>query len=115
LAPGGAPPGVGAGDVYALAGTASGTTPGFAFGAFAVPLNPDAYFLHTVNHAGSPPLSASLGLLDAYGRATAGFALPPGSDPALSGLELHHAYALLDGATLQLEGVSAAVPLALAP
>jgi hypothetical protein len=42
--------------------------------------------------------------------------LPAGVlQPALAGVVLHHAYAVLDGATLQLEAVSGAVPVTLVP
>jgi hypothetical protein len=104
-----------AGDLYFLAGSATGTSPGFAFGGVPVPLNPDVYFLYTVNHPGSPPLAASLGVLDAGGKANIAFSLPPGSAATLAGLTLNHAYAVLDPATLQLEVVSPAVPVALLP
>jgi hypothetical protein len=104
-----------AGDFYFLAGSATGTSPGFAFGGIPVPLNPDVYFLYTLNHPGSPPLGAALGVLDAWGKASASFSLPAGFEPSLAGLTLHHAYAVLDAATLQLEAASSAVPVALAP
>ena len=43
------------------------------------------------------PLTDSFGWLDAEGRATASFGFDPGSSaPTLVGLEVHHAYALLD-------------------
>jgi len=80
-----------------------------------VPLNPDVYFLYTVTHPGSPPLAASLGVLDAGGKANLAFSLPPGSAATLAGLTLNHACAVLDPATLQLEAVSPAVPVALLP
>jgi hypothetical protein len=105
-----------AGDVYVFAGTASGPSPGFALGGVAVPLNLDAYFLFTTSNLGAPPLVAGLGILDASGRAEAAFQLPAGVlQPALAGVVLHHAYAVLDGATLQLEAVSGAVPVELVP
>ncbi len=106
-----------AGDFYALAGTASGTSPGFAFGGLAVPLNPDAYFVHTLTHlhAEGAPLSSAIGILDMNGRADASFTLPPSSSPALIGLELHHAFAVLDPATLWGEAISTAVGVLLMP
>jgi hypothetical protein len=54
-------------------------------------------------------------VLDPSGKANAAFALPPGTDPGLAGLVLHHAYCVLDAATLQLEAVSPAVPVTLVP
>ncbi len=103
-----------AGDLYVLAGSATGTRPGFAFAGFDVPLNLDAYFLHTLTQPGFP-LTAPIGVFDAFGRAHASFALPAGFEPTLAGLTLHHAYAVLDPATLALEAVSPAVPVALLP
>jgi hypothetical protein len=104
-----------AGDFYFLAGSATGTSPGFVLGGLPVPLNPDAYFLHTLSHPGSPPLATSFGVLDAWGKGSSSCALPPGSQATLAGLTLHHAYAVLDAGTLQLEAVSPAVPVALVP
>jgi len=104
-----------AGDLYFVAGSATGTVPGFSAFGLPVPLNPDVYFLHTVNHAGAPPLSGAFGVLDATGCADATFALPPGTSQSLAGLVMHHAYAVLDAATLDVETVSAAVPVALVP
>jgi hypothetical protein len=105
-----------AGDLYVFAGSATGTSPGFTFGAISVPLNLDAYFLFTASHPGGPPLVEGLGVFDAFGRANTAFQLPAGVlPPALAGIVLHHAYAVLDPATLQLEAVSPAVPVALVP
>ena len=104
-----------AGDLFLLAGSTTGTSPGFTFSGLPVPLNPDAYFLFTVNHPGTPPLAGSFGLLDAFGLAEASFSLPPGSAATLAGLVVNHAYAVLDGATLQLEAVSPAVAVLLDP
>jgi hypothetical protein len=105
-----------AGDIYVFAGSASGTSPGFAFAGKSVPLNADAYLVFTASNLGAPPLVGGLGLLDASGRADAAFQLPAGVlQPALAGVVLHHAYAVLDGTTLQLEAVSNAVPVALVP
>jgi hypothetical protein len=104
-----------AGDVYVFAGSASGTSPGFAIGGIPVPLNPDPYLSHTLNHAGAPPLEGSVGLLDENGFAQASFTLGRGAVPSLAGVVLHHAYAVLDGGTLALEAVSPAVPVTLVP
>jgi hypothetical protein len=103
------------GDLYWVAGTAHGAAPGFVFGGVAVPLNPDGYFLFTVAHPGTPPLFATLGVLDAGGQALAGFALPPGYAPSLAGITLHHAALILDPSTLSAQTASAAAPLALKP
>lgn len=84
-----------ANEVFVLAGSGSGTAPGFPFGAFVVPLNPDAYFSYAVANPNVFPLGNSLGFLDANGRATATFTLPPGL-PFLAGFALDHAYVTLD-------------------
>jgi len=104
-----------AGDLFALAGSATGTSPGFFAGGLPVPLNPDVYFLHTIHHLGAPPLVGGLGVLDEFGYAQATFTLAPGTQPSLAGLVLHHAYAVLDGATWQFEAVSGAAPVTLVP
>jgi hypothetical protein len=41
--------------------------------------------------------------------------IPAGLLPSLADVTLHHAYAVLDAATLQLAAVSSAVPVALVP
>jgi hypothetical protein len=89
-----------AGALYIVAGSSSGTVPGFAFGGLAIPLNLDSYFFFSVSHANVPPLLSTLGFLDAQGRAQAGFALPPGFDPGLAGIVLAHAALVLDPLTL---------------
>lgn len=104
-----------AGDFYLLAGTFSGTTPGFGLGGFTVPLNPDPYFFFTVAHPGQAPLAGSIGALSAAGGASASFTLGAGFSAALVGLTLHHAYAVFDGTTLTLKLVSNAEPLDLVP
>jgi len=59
-----------------------------------LPLNPDVYFNFTINHPNQGPLVNSLGLLDAAGHALGAFAIPPGTNPALAGLTVNHAYLL---------------------
>lgn len=85
-----------AGSLYLLLGSTSGTTPGLPAGALVLPLNPDAYFTFTLQNPGAPPLSGSFGQLDTAGRAMVSFDLPAGSNPALAGAVVHHAYAVLD-------------------
>lgn len=100
-----------AGDFYVLVGTTSGTSPALAFGALTVPIVVDAYTLFLLGSPGAPPLIAGFGTLDTVGRADAGFALPPGSDPALAGLHLNHAVVVLDA--VAADPVFASTPLAL--
>jgi endonuclease I len=101
-----------AGNLYFLAGTTSGTAPGFDFGGFHIPLNPTgAYFALTLSGPGTV-LAPHLGFLNGSGHASAAFTLPSGSSSALAGLTVSHAYVTLDG-TLALNGVSNAVDLAL--
>jgi hypothetical protein len=106
-----------AGRAYWLLGSASGTAPGVRSSAtsdLVLPLNPDRYLAHTALHPGSAPLAGSLGTLDERGSARAVFALPGGVLGAeLAGVELHHAYVVLDGTGVV--AVSAALPVRLAP
>ena len=84
-----------AGSTYILLGSAAGTDPGLHVGPIVIPLNPDPYFLFTLIHPGMPPLSDSMGILDAGGGALATLSIPPGTDASLAGLTLHHAYIVL--------------------
>lgn len=86
-----------AGELYAILGSASGTTPGLYFGpglelelAFdpymiaSLQLANSTYFLNTVNH------------LDALGRAQAAIAMPPTS--VFVDINLHHGFVVFDAA-----------------
>jgi hypothetical protein len=68
-----------AGDLYWILGSASGTSPGFPLFPFVLPLAVDPYFLFSAQHANSTILVDTFGTLDANGRATAAFVLPPGA------------------------------------
>ena len=83
---------------YFLLGSAGGTAPGIALDGQLLPLNPgDAYFNFTLAVPNSGLLSPSFAALDSEGRAEAGFTLPPGAAaPGLVGLELNHAFLVLD-------------------
>jgi hypothetical protein len=100
--------------MYVVLGSASGSLTGFAFGAERVPLDVDGYLLATLLDPASTPLVGSIGFLDASGHASPAFALPAGSDPAVAGLELHHA-AIVLGPGLAPLHVSNAVRLMLRP
>ncbi len=103
-----------AGQPYLVLGSISGTAPGVVVDGVHVPLNPDVYLMATLKLVNKPPFVATLGILDAAGRGTAAFALPPGFDPGLVGLELHHA-ALLFDASLVIVGATEPARLALVP
>jgi hypothetical protein len=75
-------------------GSASGTAPGITVAGVALPLNPDPYLVSTIALANQGPFVATLGALDADGRAAAALVLPSGAGPTLVGLELHHAAGL---------------------
>ena len=81
---------------YLLLGSASGSSPGFPIDGLLLPLNADAYTITTLIAPNSAPLSASLGTLDASGKATAQFTLPGGLPPAFVGLELDHAFVVVE-------------------
>ncbi|MEM7306251.1 MAG: FG-GAP repeat protein [Planctomycetota bacterium] len=104
-----------AGQAYLVLGSQSGTSPGVSAFGLTLPLNPDPYFLVTLNGSSASPLAGSFGSIDAAGGAAASFVLPPGSDAALVGLVLHHAFALLSATGAELIAVSNAEPLALLP
>lgn len=104
-----------AGDLYLVAGSASGTSPGFAFGGVVVPLNPDDHFFATLASPLIPPFSGLLGILDSAGQGAAQITAPPGTSASLAGIVLHHAYLALDTSTLEIGLVSPALPLSLLP
>ena len=84
-----------AGESFVVAGSLAGTLPGFDVGGVHVPLNQDAYFQLTLNLGGVPPFIGFAGTLDANGKGTAQFSLPPGTPGVLAGLTIHHAFATL--------------------
>ncbi|MEM7310763.1 MAG: PQQ-binding-like beta-propeller repeat protein [Planctomycetota bacterium] len=83
-----------AGGLFALAGSLSGTEPGFPLGAVLVPLNPDAYFF--VSLGPSSPVVGGVGLLDGVAQAEAALVLPPGATSTLVGTTVAHAYGVAD-------------------
>ncbi|MBM3975996.1 MAG: hypothetical protein FJ299_03270 [Planctomycetes bacterium] len=88
-----------AGHAYWIAGSLSGVAPGLDLGAVHLPLNVDAWTLVTVTQPNQGPFGATLGVLDALGRAGATLSLPPLSDPSLVGVQANHAYVVLDAWT----------------
>jgi len=82
-----------AGWAYWVFGSATGPQPGLDFpGDVHLPLVPDPYFDLTLTQPFGGPFGSFVGLLDGNGRATATLTLTPGTDPALSGVTLYHAY-----------------------
>jgi hypothetical protein len=103
------------GAFYWLVGSVTGTSPGlFLFGAL-LPLNPDPYFFSTVLSPNLGPFTNNFGNLDTQGRAVVPFTLGAGSDPALAGLTLDHAFVVVDFGAPAFTFVSNTTGLALAP
>lgn len=102
-----------AGQLYLVLGSFGGTSPGLNFGPFTLPLKVDFYFIHTLGLPNSIPLSGSLGFLDASGKASAKFTMPPGIlPPSFSGITVNHA-AVVFGKTSTFTLMSNAVPVKL--
>ncbi|MEX1024525.1 MAG: FG-GAP repeat protein [Planctomycetota bacterium] len=86
-----------AGELYLVLGSLRGSSPGFYFGGFVIPLTlPSPYFNLTLTNPNSAVLVNTFSALDAAGRSTAAFVLPPGSNPSLVGRTAHHAFVTLD-------------------
>ena len=77
----------------------------------ALPLIPDAYFVHTLIHPNQKPLSNGVGVLDEQGRASASFQLLVGQAAGLQGTVVRHAFVLLG--ELEIDFASPAVSLLL--
>ena len=86
------------GRTYLVLGSVSGTDPGVPVPgtSLILNLNPDSYFQLTLNNPFGPPIQKAFGTLDALGRATASFALPPGVNPSVAGFDFDHAYVVFD-------------------
>ncbi|HKX46355.1 MAG TPA: hypothetical protein VJP77_06600, partial [Planctomycetota bacterium] len=81
---------------YLLLGSLSGIEPGLPLDAeHTLPLEPDAYFLHTLAHPNAPPIEGGFGLLDAAGEAQALVGIHAGTELLLPELTLHHAFVVL--------------------
>lgn len=100
-----------ASNAYLLLGSLGGTDPGVPAGGHVLPLNPDAYFLYTLQNANGGVLVNSFGALLPDGSAGAPVALhlPAGLSFGLIGATLHHAYAVFDLAAAPGESVVASV------
>ena len=99
-----------AGDLYAVVGSLSGTTPGFAVHGVTIPVNPDDYFFLTVTAPNVAPLANSFGGLDANGRGFAQIDVPAGTDPSLVGQTVHHTAVTIQIAPIQVTAASRPLP-----
>lgn len=88
---------VNASRLYAIAGTLSGTRPGFTFGNSLIPLNNDAWFNLSLAAANGAVYANTVGTLDAAGKALASFNYPALS--AFAGATFNHAFVVLDPVT----------------
>lgn len=84
-----------AGEIYIVAGTLSGTSPGTAVGTFLVPINLDFYTNIILSNENLPPFGNTLGILDSAGRSVATISVAPGI-PGIAGIVFHHIYATLN-------------------
>ncbi len=75
----------------------------------------DDYFSATVRFRNSSIYQQSLGFLDSNGAASAALVVPPATNPALVGLELHHSFVVYHPATLTVETGSNRAPISLLP
>lgn len=100
-----APPGS-AGDIYWFVGSLHGTTPTTQIYGATLPLAHDFYLDLTVTAPGAMPTKPGVGLLDANGTALAQIELPGQVYSGHYGLTAHHAYVVVDLATLTVTHVS---------
>jgi FG-GAP repeat len=101
---------------YWILGSASGTSPGIPLPAgWLLPLVEDAYLQFTLQTPNSPYLPESLGALSVIGQTQTVFTLPAGTDPALAGIAIHHAFVAFEPLTGLLHAVSNAAPVLLVP
>lgn len=101
-----------AGNLYLVAGSLSGTSPGTPFPSVTVPLNLDAYAQYSVGNVNLPPFENTFGVLDGQGAASAAIDLPPGgAPPGFAGLTAHHAAIVLDPVNASVIDASNPVPL----
>ena len=80
---------------YALLGSTTGTSPGQSGYGIHLPLNDGAYFQMTLNRSTLGIFSGFRGRLGADGKAAAALTVPAGSNPALAGLTVDHAFVVL--------------------
>lgn len=103
-----------AGELYLVVGSATGSVPGLSAAPIFLPLNWDAYSALSLSQAGQGIFGGTVGFLDAQGAGAAQIGIPPGSNPALVGVELRHAFLTLTSAA-ELTFASNATSLQLIP
>ena len=102
-----------AGGVHVLLGSASGTSPGTPVDGVTLPLNLDPYMLFVLEKANGAVFGDTIGVLDKHGHAVSTITIPAGSDPALAGATLQHAYVVFGGPAFTAQFASLPVPLGL--
>ncbi|QDU66454.1 hypothetical protein [Engelhardtia mirabilis] len=85
-----------AGAFYLLLGSMSGTEPGVGTPSVHLDLNPDVYFNQLINTGGVGLITNAIGVFGSTGAATASLTIPPGAATSLAGMQLHHAFVVLD-------------------
>lgn len=85
-----------AGNFHFLLGSFGGNTPGVIVQDHQFPLNTDVYLQACLENCLGGALQGCFGVLDAEGNSTVSFNLPTALPPALVGLELRHAFFVLD-------------------
>ena len=83
-----------AGKFYWIFGSVTGSSPGISLLGVNIPLNPDLYTNFTIASPNVAPLTTFRGPLDASGKGTGVFTLPPAVLTAT--FDLHHAFVVFD-------------------
>jgi hypothetical protein len=104
-----------AGNGYLVAGTTTGSSPGFLFQGLTVPLNPSPYLNTSIIFPNLDERVNTLGLLDAAGRAQAAIVVPSGANPGLVGLTVDYAYLAFSAPPIVGTLVGGSVSLTLEP
>jgi len=105
-----------AGELYWVLGSVTGTAPGLPVApGIVLPLNIDFYFNLTLNKPNQVPLLASFAALNGVGHGAATFLIPAGTDPALAGLVVNHAFLAIDPLVPAATFASNAAPVTLVP
>lgn len=102
------------GQSYLVLGSISGTSPGVLIQGVTVPLQFDAYTQFTFSNPNAPPLQGGFGSIGFLGKNHPTLKVPAGTDPALAGLAVYHAYGVFDD-DLNLTHVSNALTTVLDP